>query len=226
MLIINELVRAGVINDLIARDAELSFTNGETATIDEALTQRGVSSEAIRAKRAEMYGLSEYDKEIYVDPESASLLPEEIVRRTKSLPIETVQKRDHVLVGIVDPEVPDALDILQNTFGTKNIRYRLVAITFEQFQKGLESYLNSQKTPVGNQSINLEAPNLLLEKVTKEPWPGIKVSLDMDYSHLQIAEWLNDNLFKEREHKQKQLWIWGPTGNGKTYLWDTFLEKY
>jgi len=66
----------------------------------------------------------------------------------------------------------------------------------------------------------------LLEKVTKEPWPGIKVSLDMDYSHLQIAEWLNDNLFKEREHKQKQLWIWGPTGNGKTYLWDTFLEKY
>ena len=172
MLIINELVRAGVINDLVARDAELSFTNGETATIDEALIQRGVSSEAIRAKRAEMYGLSEYDKEIYVDPESASLLPEEIVRRTKSLPIETVQKRDHVLVGIVDPEVPDALDILQNTFGTKNIRYRLVAITFEQFQKGLESYLNSQKTPVGNQSINLEAPNLLLEKVTKESTSG------------------------------------------------------
>ena len=28
------------------------------------------------------------------------------------------------------------------------------------------------------------------------------------------------------EHKQKQLWIWGPTGNGKTYLWDSFLEKY
>ena len=66
----------------------------------------------------------------------------------------------------------------------------------------------------------------LLEKGKKEPWPGIKVTLDMDYSHLQIAEWLNDNLFKEREHKQKQLWIWGPTGNGKTYLWDTFLEKY
>ena len=56
--------------------------------------------------------------------------------------------------------------------------------------------------------------------------PGIKVTLDMDYSHLQIAEWLNDNLFEQREHKQKQLWIWGPTGNGKTYLWDTFLEKY
>jgi type II secretory ATPase GspE/PulE/Tfp pilus assembly ATPase PilB-like protein len=36
----------------------------------------------------------------------------------------------------------------------------------------LESYLNSQKTPVGNQSINLEAPNLLLEKVTKESTSG------------------------------------------------------
>ena len=29
----------------------------------------------------------------------------------------------------------------------------------------------------------------------------------VDYSHLQIAEWLNDNLFKQREHKQKQVGI-------------------
>lgn len=168
MLIINELVRAGVINDLIARDAELSFTNGEIGTIDEALVQRGVNADMIRAKRAEMYGLSEYTKSIFVDPEAATLVPEEIVRRTHSLPIETSQKRDHILVGIVDPEMPDALDILQTTFGTKNIRYRLVVITYQQFMEGLESYLNSQKVQVGNESNNLQSPSMLLEAVTKE----------------------------------------------------------
>lgn len=168
MLIINELVRAGIINDLVARDAELSFTNGETSTIDEALALRGVDQNILRAKRAEMYGLSTYEKDIFVDPEAAALLPEEIVRRTHSIPIETVQKRDHILIGIVDPEMPDALDILQNTFTTKNIRYRLVVISYEQYQKGLESYINSQKVQVGDESINLKSPSLLLEQVTKD----------------------------------------------------------
>jgi type IV pilus assembly protein PilB len=168
MLIINELVRAGVINDLIARDAELSFTNGETTTIDEALLQRGVQGEVLRAKRAEMYGLSEYTKSIFVDPEAASLVPEEIVRRTHALPIETVQKRDHVLVGIVDPEIPDALDILQTTLGAKNARYRLVVITYQQFLQGLDSYLSSQKVQMGDESIKLKSPSMMLEEVTKD----------------------------------------------------------
>lgn len=168
MLIINELVRAGVINDLMARDAELSFTSGQTVTIDEALAQRGIQGEVLRAKRAEMYGLSEYTKSIFVDPEAASLIPEEIVRRTHALPIETVQKRDHVLIGIVDPEIPDALDILQTTLGNKNARYRLVVITYPQFLEGLESYLNSQKVQMGDESINLKSPSMLLEAVTKD----------------------------------------------------------
>lgn len=168
MLIINELVRAGVINDLVARDAELSFTNGETTTIDEALLQRGIQGEILRAKRAEMYGLSEYTKSIFVDPEAAGLVPEEVVRRTHALPIETAQKRDHVLIGIVDPEIPDALDILQTTLASKNARYRLVVITYQQYMEGLESYLNSQKVQMGDKSINLKSPSVLLEEVTKD----------------------------------------------------------
>lgn len=172
MLIINELVRAGAINDLIARDAELAFTNGETTTIDEALAQRGVAQEVLRAKRAEMYGLAEFTKSIFVDPESAMLIPEEIVRRTHALPIETVQKRDHVLIGIVDPEMPDALDILQTTLAAKNARYRLVVITYAQYLEALESYLVSQRVQVGEESTNLKDPNMVLQDVTEEAKSG------------------------------------------------------
>lgn len=44
--------------------------------------------------------------------------------------------------------------------------------------------------------------------------------------HYDLAVWLNHNLNgPEREHKQEQLWLWGPTDIGKSYLIRN-LEKY
>lgn len=34
----------------------------------------------------------------------------------------------------------------------------------------------------------------------------------------EVCTWLRDNIGVTRQHKQKQLWIYGPTGLGKTYL--------
>lgn len=47
----------------------------------------------------------------------------------------------------------------------------------------------------------------------------------MSSTEKQIALWLNKNLFKEREFKQKQLYIYGPKNKGKSSL-ITALETY
>jgi len=41
----------------------------------------------------------------------------------------------------------------------------------------------------------------------------------------KIVEWINDNVMKERPRRKPQLWIYGPTGIGKSQLFDG-LRKY
>jgi hypothetical protein len=44
-------------------------------------------------------------------------------------------------------------------------------------------------------------------------------------AYRRIRHWLQANILKPRAHKQKQLWIWGPTNCGKTSL-RKHLQKY
>lgn len=60
-----------------------------------------------------------------------------------------------------------------------------------------------------------------------EPWPGSLVLKsppgltpvsDADLAIHDILDWVNENLFKPRTFKAKQLYIWGPSNWGKTSL--------
>lgn len=65
-----------------------------------------------------------------------------------------------------------------------------------------------------------------IETETKKEWPGcVEVPWDEDINHNMLAHWLNENLGKPREHKQKQLWICGETNIGKSTL-SFQLEEY
>lgn len=66
--------------------------------------------------------------------------------------------------------------------------------------------------------------NARLDKKTWVEFSEEKIA-GMSSTEKQIALWLNKNMFKEREFKQKQLYIYGPKNKGKTTL-ITALENY
>jgi len=53
--------------------------------------------------------------------------------------------------------------------------------------------------------------------VSKVEWLGIDISV-VDFNDIPLCQWLNDNLFKERDFKQRQLYLYGPPNVGKTSL--------
>jgi len=59
-----------------------------------------------------------------------------------------------------------------------------------------------------------------------KPWVPVEIPTVWAMPTQTIAQWLNDNISKPREFKQKQLWIWSYLPNmGKTSLINA-LEKY
>lgn len=62
-------------------------------------------------------------------------------------------------------------------------------------------------------------------KLELKEWRIHPIAPAMDYAHQLIWEWLNANIKKPREFKQKQLYIYGPPNLGKTSL-ILYLEKY
>ena len=58
----------------------------------------------------------------------------------------------------------------------------------------------------------------------KLPWELCR-PLSKKEDVFKICNWVNKNMGQERAHRQKQLWIWGPTAKGKTTLCLN-LEKY
>lgn len=60
----------------------------------------------------------------------------------------------------------------------------------------------------------------------KKHFPGFKIPDPLnDYCGNLIAKWVNDNCGQNRSHKQRQLYLWGPPGGGKTFL-TMILEAY
>lgn len=55
-------------------------------------------------------------------------------------------------------------------------------------------------------------------KKTLKSFPGISVSLDAAPCEVRLNKWLSDNLQTDRSFKQKQLFLYGPPGIGKSSL--------
>ncbi len=70
--------------------------------------------------------------------------------------------------------------------------------------------------------------SLKRQRVVKQ-WTGIDfekfIAEEHNEAERRIAKWLDNNLFKPRDFKQKQLYIWGDTNLGKTTLSNT-LQMY
>ncbi|AUM61809.1 Rep [uncultured virus] len=64
--------------------------------------------------------------------------------------------------------------------------------------------------------------DILMERTKKEKKTWVEFSEEniagMSYQNQKIARWINENLFKPREFKQKQLYIYGPKNLGKSTL--------
>ncbi len=142
ILLINELVKNNLISDLVSRDAELSFKNGEEISIDDALAKRGVDFPIISNMRAIMYNIPEYKNDIVIGEENLRYISEEFARKYYVLPI-AAESENTLLIGIVDPENTDVLDALQAEISKSSKAYTLNIINMQQFRKGLESYFSS-----------------------------------------------------------------------------------
>lgn len=64
--------------------------------------------------------------------------------------------------------------------------------------------------------VQVKRPKLL-------PFYGVVIP-NFTSSDYQVCCWLKDNLFTDRKHKQRQLFISGPTNVGKSYLWMTLMK--
>lgn len=58
---------------------------------------------------------------------------------------------------------------------------------------------------------------LTLRNGLKE-WQHLHLMNGMNFQDVEIAQWLNGNLFRDRQMRQKQLYVYGPTNTGKTTL--------
>lgn len=56
------------------------------------------------------------------------------------------------------------------------------------------------------------------------PWKKVHTTAIVWPNNVAIIDWVNDNLFKERQFKQKQLFIWGPPNSRKTSFVE-FLQQ-
>lgn len=73
-----------------------------------------------------------------------------------------------------------------------------------QHKKKIEEYLTWKQVEAQRQSL--------------QPWKGLDMEAMTDPVCLAIGRWLDTNIKKPRDHKQKQLYIWGPVNVGKTYM--------
>lgn len=57
-----------------------------------------------------------------------------------------------------------------------------------------------------------------------KPWMSVEYRGE-DPVTAEVVKWMNENIGKPRIHKQKQLWVWGPTDVGKTSL-GNFIKRF
>jgi type IV pilus assembly protein PilB len=178
----NKLVETGYVNKEQMKQAlSESRTSGRSLPeILEALTGQQLPPDLIRHYKKQqlfelkiLYGVEFLDPEInqigstQVGELIDTLIPIEICRRYRLLPISKTDDPPSILVAMVDPDNLDAQDNLNRILRPRNIGLQRIVITPEDFQQLLSKYLDEnvekQKQQAENQKNNAHAVDVSLD---------------------------------------------------------------
>jgi len=121
--------------------------------------------------------------------------------------------------------------VVESTRTKKGVKHETVANfirkkerTMEEIDQKYPGYMIQHESKVNSYCQLQES----FRSNKKQPYYGIdqgKVLMSRNPELIQIVGWLNENLNKPRQHRQKQLWIHGPGGLGKSRL-QSQIAKY
>lgn len=197
MIILDELVNRKILNNLSTREILLDLDDKKFTSLDEAIFSKGVEYDDIRKIRSEVYEIEEYKQNILIDQNLLKYINEETIRRYEVLPIKLT---DFLLVGVVDPEKDNCLDVIQQSLAGVGVPYKLVLINYLQYKKAIEA-LDVRGIDIGNQVLN----NVILEnqksEEKKDPTENKIIENKKDEENKNVSL---DQVFKTSDHKKNE----------------------
>lgn len=194
MTILDYLIKENKITELQKRDINLSVKNGDYIDIDDAINSHlKIDYKEIASIRSFLYNIPLYNGFLDYDPLLLKYFNEEESRKYKILPIKF---DGTLLLGIVDPEIEEALYFIHSRLSSMDLKYVINILDKSSFvnniNKMLSSALDENKSFIVSESASAtanigEEQYLNLDKVD-----GV---LDEDLK-LKPVEFMVDNIIK------------------------------
>jgi type IV pilus assembly protein PilB len=153
MTFLDILANKGII-DHYSIDDILEKVAQSDMTVDEVLAGQDIDADAVRAAKSEFFHIPEAVIEVdTIRYESLRFLPEQSARLYRAISFD-VTDEGVVKVGLVDPGNAQVTNALQFIFSKNQTTYELYVISFNDFQKVMQTYLQSSSG--GSSSDTLE----------------------------------------------------------------------
>ena len=155
----NKLIQSGYANNDQMHQAlvESRKTGRPLTDVLTAITGQQLSPDLLRQYKKQqlfelkiLYGVESLDPEISELPTTQvgrlinDLIPLDMCRRYRLVPLSLNEEPRSVLVAMVDPDNLDAQDDLNRTLRPKNIALKRLVITLEDYQRLISQYLDDQ----------------------------------------------------------------------------------
>jgi type IV pilus assembly protein PilB len=155
----NKLIQSGYANNEQMHQAlvESRKTGRPLTDVLTAITGQQLSPDLLRQYKKQqlfelkiLYGVESLDPEISELPTTQvgrlidDLIPLDMCRRYRLVPLSRIESPPSVLVAMVDPDNLDAQDDLNRTLRSKGIALQRLVITLEDYQRLISQYLDEQ----------------------------------------------------------------------------------
>ncbi|ACA98701.1 MULTISPECIES: GspE/PulE family protein [Cyanophyceae] len=204
----NKLIQQGVVDHQQMEKAlvETRRSGRPLTAIVEELTGKALSPELVRQYKKHhlfelkiLYGLNSIDPEVQkIDIDQMgelinSLVPVELCRRHRLLPIRRVQ--DEVIVAMVEPDNLAAQDDLNRLFRLQNLTLRRIVITEDDYRQVLDGYLEQQvQIQIQQQEQAAKAAEAAeLKKAVDIEDLDLGVAGELDEQEEESADLMNEN---------------------------------
>lgn len=189
----NKLIQSGYVDPDQMQQALMETRKSGRPLIEilESMTGRQLSPELLRQyKKQQLFELKILYGVEYLDPELSdissndvsqlidTLLPIDICRRYRLVPLSKTDNPLSVLVAMVDPDNLDAQDDLNRILRPQNIGLRRMVIALEDYQKLISEYLDQQLARAKEQEaaqsvdVNSDLANLESLDISDAPEEG------------------------------------------------------